>query len=471
GCSRSPTGAFTPANKCSVGNFCQRADSGDISYKKFAPNPNSLLCEVRETVACAAGQGGCCAPSCSNQTGCSTLPKDGACIPEVCSDPTRKSLKIGGACTGCGANLAVGICEYSTFNCDRDNKCKLKGGINCGGATYYCIEENGNFIWSTEGIQCAQASSPAPTNLGGTGGSGSSETSPSPEPSPFAGEYPSPTPGFQKLNPLEEDPVADLRGKVSDETLSKIQNATNKAIFNIIKVLKSEYEPELIRESSRVILIALTDSKYPLKDPVCYPSPSDPKRATAAACECHASFGGNFSRFRCDITPKFPRLLAGKYTIELENDLNESGLQELSLPIGKKASLKPLYVQVKENEFLFYSAIFIGMMLISYALYHVLSKLEREQKMGDMLHQRKRSILEEMNTLKIHYLKRDLAFDTYNMAMTQKQKELTEVNTRIAEFDNRMEGRGKPVKATGSEVQKTPDALKEGAPQPLKPPE
>src|SRR3989344_2466633 len=448
GCARSETSSFTPANMCAVNNKCETAGTA-TSYRKFYRNENSGICEVQETVTCGAAEG-CCEAGCSDASGCLTRPVSGRCA-EICNDPTRKSLSISGTCNGCGQNYAKGTCSYAKMECTAESKCKSPSSdaVTCGGIKYYCVLEAGSYVWSPDSSPCIPAPSathpPVPISGGGdSGGGGFATITATARPSV------SPSVGQKKVVeiPLESDDTG-LLDKVENETLIEILNAPDRDIFNRINVTRAEFDPpDLIRENGRVLIIGTTDSKYPLRIPKCYIPPEDrstKRGSNGAECICSANYGSNFSRFRCEIAPKFPKMLAEKYTIELRNDMNESGLQTLILPIGKKASLVPLTVTKKRNEILFYAGTFIGMMLAAYALYHLLSKFEKEQKRNEVLHGQKRKILEDMDVLKFHYLKRDIDYSTFNMAMVQKQKELTEVDTRIAEFEAKA-GIRKPAK-------------------------
>ncbi|MEK6953726.1 MAG: hypothetical protein AABX01_01865 [Candidatus Micrarchaeota archaeon] len=445
GCTSSVTRAFMLVNICTVQNACETSPNGPL-YRKYSLN-ETASCELKQTDTCTAGAGGCCEATCANDKGCLTTARANACV-DICIEATRKTLKIIGVCTGCGISNAKGECGYSQRVCDAASKCKsTSDSISCGGAAYYCIEENGNFVWSQNAASCIPASTPVATISSGGGGSGSGGGS-------GTGATPTPTQSMPPGNldsghvPIpflgETNPADSLIGIVDNETIEIIKKSPNKESYNLIQVVSHQFDPELIREGARVLLIATTDSESPLKTPRCYPAPADPRKAIAADCSCSENLGGNFSRFRCDIIPKFPKLLAGSYTIELSNALGQSGFQTIELPIGKSAKLTRLTVKSGRNELLFYGAIFAGMMLISYALFHVLSKFEKAAKAGEILRQQKQKVLSDMETLKFHYLKRGIDYATYNMAMIQKQKELTEINTRIAESQS---GKGGKMEA------------------------
>ncbi len=243
-----------------------------------------------------------------------------------------------------------------------------------------------------------------------------------------------------------DEVIAQLGEVLNSSDLSEVQNSSMKEQFFIIEVPKSEFDPPVIRPNQRVRIKGITNSRSKLTSVDCYISPNvDLPGVKEAECICINSYpqGVNYTNFWCEITPKFPQQLGKSYTIRLSNEDKEGGVFTAEIAIGQPGKLTRRAITSNRSEWFTYIALFIGVMLAIYAVYHILLKFEREQRKADMLVQQKTKIIADMDTLKLHYLKRDIDYDTYTLAMNQKQKELTEVNTRIAEIENKLQVEGK----------------------------
>lgn len=235
----------------------------------------------------------------------------------------------------------------------------------------------------------------------------------------------------------------ELSRTLENDTVSLITQSPDKGRFNLINITSMIFEPVPIIRTRTLRMMGYTDSKSSLSQVKCYIPPEDrdkPESRNAAKCVCDPNFS-NTKRFLCEIKPAAFNLVGARYTIELRNENNESGIFVIVLRPGERGEFRRYVVSSKRNELYTYIAIFISLMLVGYGLYHVFTRLEKEHKKGEVLLQQKKAVLEDMETLKFHYLKRNIDYETYNRAMTQKQKELTEVNTRIGERESRIYGK------------------------------
>jgi hypothetical protein len=288
---------------------------------------------------------------------------------------------------------------------------------------------------------------PTSTNTGtpgntapGNEGGGSEETpSPSVTQRPTYTPTPTPTP-IPKIYIENAQDETELNKYLEENKTSEIINSTDKERFNIINVVSYIFDPNVTIRTSKMKVIGTTDSKFPLVKPECYIPPSDRKMLStgSAKCECVENYANKPNRFICTFPPIFKYPIASRYTLVLTNTQNESGIFIMNLPDGRLASLDRYLIENRRSDLYYYVAGFVGIMLAGYAIYHLFLKFERDDKAEDLLMMQKKKILDDMDTLKKHYLKRDLEMETFNHAMLQKQKELTEVNTRIAEFENKM---------------------------------
>ncbi|MFH0971741.1 MAG: fibronectin type III domain-containing protein [Candidatus Micrarchaeota archaeon] len=294
---------------------------------------------------------------------------------------------------------------------------------------------------------------PTPTQQQGSSGGGGAAT-------PIQTITPSPVPSLESHTidsaPAQNEVDPWLLIGLENTTQEEIINSTDLSRFNNITVTKVDFDPEIVSAYSRVRIFATTDSAYPIKNVNCY-IPTDQSKFNKAECKCELNYNNNFSRFKCEIVPKPPLSVLGtEYILEVGNDAGKKGIFTALLPVGQKASLIKKPITAKRNEFYFYAGIFVALMLVGYGMYHLLYKFEKESKAGEVLQQQKKKIIGDMDTLKFHYLKRDIDYELYNKAMMQKQKELTEVNTRLGERESR-----------GSKKEKTPQKPPEGAQEPL----
>ncbi|MFH1257642.1 MAG: fibronectin type III domain-containing protein [Candidatus Micrarchaeota archaeon] len=297
------------------------------------------------------------------------------------------------------------------------------------------------------------AASTAPTPPP-TGNEPASQASPTPPPISAATIIPSPTPspsptlqGFRIDTDVSDEEVRQqFEAKLTPEDLGELLKAPDKSLYNRILVIEpTKFDPAgRLREGAYVQFVVRTDSVFPLINVSCYLQ-NDEKNTlrgrNAAACECTLNYSNNPSNFICKIIPKFPKVLGEHYTLKMVNTQDQKGLYTINLLTGQAASITRQEVKSTRNSLYFYGGIFVAVMLVVYGIYHILQKFEREGKEGDMLMMQKKKVIEDMEMLKFHYLKRDIDYDTFTLAMTQKQKEITEINTRMAELQNKIAGK------------------------------
>lgn len=422
-----------PVLSCSLSNYCQQASCNSSAYycsfnstsAKYGWSEDPSLCAqypqcppayceglspslshvsfnysnntcLQNTVSCAAG--GCCAPSC-NATGCFSSP--GACADE-CSPYL---LKVSGSCSGCGGAGANGVCSYSPLECGPQNLCQ---SAVCGTTTYYCIKDGVSYIWSENRLSCLPQSIPAST----------------PSAAPRDGFIPAGAPpevdvpypeGFG-ATPLPSSAGIQRRISVTTEPSSVVWNA-------VIGVTGYYFEPPVINADSKARAFVFTDSALPLLRNLKCDGPSK--------CICRPPFNGSYSNFVCEIYPK----ASGVYYLTLANTANESGRFAASLVPGKSALLLKLVVASRTGEFLFYASVFVAFCLLLYGLHHLYTRFEHERRKGATLSQQKQHLLEEMGRAKAAYMKRQISEEDFKQAVLRIQKDLTEVNARLREFE------------------------------------
>lgn len=129
---------WSAETSCDDGDPCTTGDGcdGEGSCQGLAP-PG---CEPGPTNQC-------CEISCDGPEGCTTAP--GPCQ-ERCSN---HQLIIGQSCIGCGTPGAEGICSAGEALSCNESRHTLCQEVDCGGVTYRCTNEGGEWAWRT-GVIC-----------------------------------------------------------------------------------------------------------------------------------------------------------------------------------------------------------------------------------------------------------------------------------------------------------------------------
>ncbi|MFH1200253.1 MAG: hypothetical protein V1708_04245 [Candidatus Micrarchaeota archaeon] len=193
-----------------------------------------------------------------------------------------------------------------------------------------------------------------------------------------------------------------------------------------ISVLSSHFEPQIVSGSDPVLVTVQTGSRLPLLRAISCKGPSP--------CSCVVSASATSASatdFSCDIFPP----ASGSYSVIASNAAGESGNFEIRLVPGQKALLVRLVVPPRVGGFLFYAGIFVSFSFLLYGLHHIYRLFEQERNRGVALRQRRQSLYDEKELLKAAFMRGHVPAEAFRHSSMRIERELTEANARLAEFE------------------------------------
>ncbi|NYZ75021.1 hypothetical protein H0O03_02035 [Candidatus Micrarchaeota archaeon] len=297
----------------------------------------------------------------------------------------------------------MGAVSSSVIHCGngRDaTSVSCAGGVCSGSCSY---PNAGRFYLhaTLNAVTCVDAGIVAEISLAPT-------PTPTPTPAPsVAAATPSPTPGL-----LE----SIVGSRAPDANISVGSLATR---------------PSVILENVQTHASAMVSSDQPITGVTC----DSPTENSESLCNCELTsqgMQGNATTYLADCVISPP--VRGRYVIVFTNAAGAKKTAELMLTPGEEAKLQ---VVQQAQPFTFYAVAAIAVMLFAGGAYLIARKLEDIVTYKQRLIEKRGSILNDMKMLKYRLMKRELDEVAYKKAYDLKQRELAEVEARIAEAEKR----------------------------------
>ena len=198
--------------------------------------------------------------------------------------------------------------------------------------------------------------------------------------------------------------------------------------------------PSVILENVQTRASAMVSSDQPITGVTC----DSPTENSESLCNCELTeqnSNGNETTYSADCVISPP--VRGRYVVVFTNAAGATKTAELTLTPGEAAELRVIQ---RGQDLTFWALAAIALMLFAGGVYLVARKLEEIVTYKEKLIEKKGSLLNDMKMLKYRLMKRELDDLAYKKAYDLKQKELAEVEARIAEC---LRKEGKPPQQRG----------------------
>ncbi|MEW5955109.1 MAG: hypothetical protein AB1626_01055 [Candidatus Micrarchaeota archaeon] len=198
-----------------------------------------------------------------------------------------------------------------------------------------------------------------------------------------------------------------------------------------ISVGESVVSPRVTIENVPTSISTVVSSDQPVRNVSC----DSPRDNEDSLCSCSLSVQGtqgNVTSYIADCTVSPP--VRGRYLMRLTNAQGRTKDVEFILTPGEEAVVQPVQ---RGPDWTFYAIAAVALLLFVAMVYFAAMKLEEIITYKERLLEKKQGILNDMKMLKYRLMKRELDELAYKKAWDAKEKELAEVEARIAEAEKK----------------------------------
>ncbi len=183
-------------------------------------------------------------------------------------------------------------------------------------------------------------------------------------------------------------------------------------------------QPAVIIQDTETKLTALVKSDSPVTSAVCTPLDTQ-----ESSCECTLTQTTEPNPLvDCTVQPP----VNGRYQITFTSSDGKTKTAEVMLAPGQTGTIQ--VVNKQGSPLTLYAVAAAVFLLLLYGAYYAYSRISEKLGYGDKLKAKRQSLLKEIDYAKVNYMKGQLTQEQFQKLYSDKQRELSDLNAKIAEL-------------------------------------